>query len=58
VDPRLPGIRQRFDFDKATRNVSSPLDFNPAYDSGDHLHFNHAGYQAMANAMNLADLLP
>ena len=25
-----------------------------AYDSGDHLHPNDAGYQAMANAVNLA----
>jgi lysophospholipase L1-like esterase len=24
-----------------------------AYDSGDHLHPNDAGYQAMANAVNL-----
>jgi lysophospholipase L1-like esterase len=46
-----------FDFDKATRNAGNPLDFNPAYDSGDHLHPNDAGYQAMANAVNLADLL-
>jgi lysophospholipase L1-like esterase len=26
----------------------------PQYDSGDHLHPNDAGYQAMANAFNLA----
>jgi lysophospholipase L1-like esterase len=26
----------------------------PAYDSGDHLHPNDAGYQAMADAINLA----
>jgi lysophospholipase L1-like esterase len=25
----------------------------PAYDSGDHLHPNDAGYQAMANAIDL-----
>ena len=25
-----------------------------AYDSGDHLHPNDSGYQAMANAINLA----
>ena len=46
-----------FDFDKATRDASDPLDFNPAYDSGDHLHPNDAGYQAMANAINLTELL-
>jgi lysophospholipase L1-like esterase len=25
----------------------------PAYDSGDHLHPNNAGYQAMGNAVDL-----
>jgi lysophospholipase L1-like esterase len=34
-----------------------PLLLNPAYDSGDHLHPNRAGYRAMANAVNLAMLL-
>jgi lysophospholipase L1-like esterase len=29
---------------------------NPAYDSGDHLHPNNAGYQAMANAVKLPAL--
>jgi lysophospholipase L1-like esterase len=29
---------------------------NPKYDSGDHLHPNDAGYEAMANAINLAML--
>ena len=29
---------------------------NPAFDSGDHLHPNDAGYQAMANAVDLAML--
>jgi lysophospholipase L1-like esterase len=28
----------------------------PAYDSGDHLHPNDAGYQAMANAIDLGVL--
>jgi lysophospholipase L1-like esterase len=27
--------------------------FPPKYDSGDHLHASGAGYQAMANAINL-----
>jgi lysophospholipase L1-like esterase len=31
--------------------------FNPAYDSGDHLHPNDAGYQEMADAANLSMLL-
>jgi len=45
------------DFDKAMRDPADPLRLNPAYDSGDHLHPNDAGYQAMANAINLALLL-
>jgi len=42
------------DFDVATRDPSNPLRFLPAYDSGDHLHPTDAGYQAMANAVDLA----
>ena len=46
------------DFDQVMRDPADPLRLNPAYDSGDHLHPNDAGYQAMANAINLAMLLP
>jgi len=46
------------DFDKVMRDPADPLRLNPSYDSGDHLHPNDAGYQAMANAINLAMLLP
>jgi lysophospholipase L1-like esterase len=42
------------DFDVATRDAASPTKFLPQYDSGDHLHPNDAGYQAMANAVDLA----
>ena len=42
------------DFDQAVRDPADPLRLLPAYDSGDHLHPNDAGYQAMANAINLA----
>jgi lysophospholipase L1-like esterase len=42
------------DFDKVTRDPARPLRFLPAYDSGDHLHPNDAGYQAMGNAVPLA----
>lgn len=45
------------DFDRAVRDPANPLVFLPAYDSGDHLHPNDAGYQAMAQAINLAMLL-
>jgi lysophospholipase L1-like esterase len=38
------------DFDKATEDPANPGHFLPAYDSGDHLHPNDAGYQAMAAA--------
>ena len=44
-------------FAAATADPSDPEMFDPAYDSGDHLHPNDAGYQAMANAVNLAMLL-
>ena len=46
-----------FDFDKAVRDGRDPLYFNPSYDSGDHLHPNDAGYQAMANVIRLSDFL-
>ena len=42
------------DFDKATRDASNPLTFNPQYDSGDHLHPKDAGYDAMANSIDLS----
>jgi len=45
------------DFDKVLRDSADPLRLNPLYDSGDHLHPNDAGYQAMADAINLALLL-
>ena len=46
------------DFDAAMRDQADPLRLNPAYDSGDHLHPNDIGYQAMADAINLQLLLP
>ena len=44
-------------FAKVVADPGDPLMLNPAYDSGDHLHPNRAGYRAMANAINLAMLL-
>lgn len=38
------------DFDKVTRDPAHPERFLPAYDSGDHLHPNDAGYEAMGRA--------
>ena len=41
------------DFDQAIRDPARPDHMLPAYDSGDHLHPNGAGYEAMAKAVNL-----
>jgi lysophospholipase L1-like esterase len=46
------------DFDAVMREPGDPLRLNPAYDSGDHLHPDDGGYQAMADAVNLEMLLP
>jgi len=42
------------DFDKATQDPANPTHFNPAYDSGDHLHPKDEGYKAMAGAIDLS----
>lgn len=42
------------DQDAATHDPANPTVYLPAYDSGDHLHPNEAGLQAIANAVNLA----
>jgi len=42
------------DFDKAIRDPNNPGRILPAYDSGDNLHPNDAGYKAMADAINLS----
>ena len=41
------------DFDAATLDPTKPRSFLPDYDSGDHLHPGDAGYETMANAVNL-----
>jgi lysophospholipase L1-like esterase len=41
------------DFDAVTRDPNHPLSFLPLYDSGDHLHPNDTGYEAMGNAIDL-----
>jgi lysophospholipase L1-like esterase len=38
------------------QNPADPAAINPAYDSGDRLHPNDAGYGAMAAAIDLAKL--
>lgn len=44
------------DFDKAVEDPDNPGHILPAYDKGDHLHPNPAGYAAMANAIDLSVL--
>ena len=44
------------DFDLLMRSSDDPLAINPAFDSGDHLHPNDAGYAAMAGAVDLGKL--
>jgi lysophospholipase L1-like esterase len=41
------------DFDAVTRDPENPTALFPLYDSGDHLHPSSAGYEAMANAIDL-----
>ncbi|MGY0233006.1 SGNH/GDSL hydrolase family protein [Longispora urticae] len=41
------------DFDKVMRDPAAPSKLRAEFDSGDHIHPNDAGYQAMANAVNL-----
>jgi lysophospholipase L1-like esterase len=42
------------DLDKVLRDPSHPTQILPAYDSGDHLHPNNAGYKAAGDAFPLA----
>jgi lysophospholipase L1-like esterase len=41
------------DFDKLLRDTQTPTRLKPAWDSGDHIHPNDAGYLAMANLIPL-----
>src|SRR5262249_7942683 len=42
-----------FDFDELLRDTTDPTKYATAYDSGDHLHPNDAGYAVMAKAVDL-----
>jgi lysophospholipase L1-like esterase len=46
------------DFDAAVRDPADPHRIRPAYDPGDHLHFNDTGMQALADDIDLNTLLP
>lgn len=41
------------DFDKITADPQNPAQFNPPFDSGDHLHPSDAGYKAMGEGIDL-----
>ena len=60
--PHLPfeqaRAEARFEPDLLRHDPGAPLRLNPAYNSGDNLHPNDAGYEAMANAINLTLLTP
>jgi lysophospholipase L1-like esterase len=45
------------DFDKAVRDPAKPTHIQAQYDKGDHLHPNPAGYKAMADSIDLSQLL-
>jgi lysophospholipase L1-like esterase len=42
------------DFESATKDPANPKRLRPEFDPRDHLHPNDAGYQAMANAIDLS----
>ncbi|MGD0498417.1 MAG: SGNH/GDSL hydrolase family protein [Bryobacteraceae bacterium] len=42
------------DFEAATRDATNPRKIREAFDPGDHLHPNDAGYQALADAIDLS----
>lgn len=48
---------QVLDFDRDMRDPGHPYRLNPAYDCGDHLHLNDAGYQRLGSLVDLADLV-
>lgn len=45
------------DFDAVLRDPGNPRRLRPIYDSGDHLHPGDAGYQAMAEAVDIEPLI-
>jgi lysophospholipase L1-like esterase len=46
-----------FDFDRALADTQDPTRLRPFYDSGDHLHPNDAGLAALADAVDIDELL-
>jgi lysophospholipase L1-like esterase len=46
------------DFDKVVQDPANPNKILPAFDKGDNLHPNDAGYKAMAESIDLNMLAP
>lgn len=46
------------DFDAVTRDPATLTNLLTAYDTGDHLHLNPAGYKAMAESIDMRQLTP
>ncbi|PSJ26433.1 SGNH hydrolase [Streptosporangium nondiastaticum] len=57
---RSPAARADFDavvdFDAAVRDEADPQRVRAAFDGGDHIHLNDAGYRTLAEAVPLAEL--
>jgi lysophospholipase L1-like esterase len=51
---RFDGV---LDIDAVVRDPAHPAHVQAAYDAGDHLHPNDAGYVAMANSIDIDKLL-
>ena len=51
MDPHQPQFDAVVDFDQVARDPANPRNLLPAFDVGDHLHLNPAGYRALANAV-------
>jgi lysophospholipase L1-like esterase len=52
------GFDHIFDLDAAVRDASKPSRLQPEFDCGDHLHLNPAGYQRMAQAIDISIFEP
>jgi len=42
------------EFEKVALDPANPYKIRPAFDSGDHLHPNDAGHEAMANSIDIS----
>jgi lysophospholipase L1-like esterase len=50
------GFDAVFDFDQVARDPAAPASLLGSYDSGDHIHLSDAGYQALADSIDLSRL--